>query len=511
MKGLTINSVADPHGLLLAVSINTHGRNEIQILALKDGVKQLESKIEFQADEEVAEILWISQDKVTSNGRKRKNKGTDQVTETSEYFYLTILLATGEILVYSPLTKEFTNKISNESPLSCICYGGASSTIYGFDPANSILKRYSLFDSRPLESTTIKLESGVKFMTAISKTELIIASSSVHLYDTKKHEAVVTATAQKGHVKQVKHIVRNGRVLAVSRDLDNTINVISLESGTTIGTLKCEDNIRSVHLFDDHLLAVTESGKVEVFVDPFEKTGRRQVTHSAVLEDADDGYGFTDLVIDRGTLTAVYFDSFQVKLKPLDEVDLSTQGIIKVELGVVEIDEAETSEQKVEEDEEDEEVLDLPEVEDPQTLHNEIIQRIDDKTILALLSNNVELARKTVYLASKEETIQLVKVITLAIAEQSDYSSGLSAWLNWLLLCKGSVIIQDQDCIELLRLVRSTLAENIKLLPNLLSLQGRLLLLQSQLHLRQEMQNSQSYEVSAGPDNSIVIDGENSL
>ncbi|QPG74705.1 hypothetical protein FOA43_002038 [Brettanomyces nanus] len=554
MKSVSISCYLDPKGQLLAAVVSGHGRNEIRVLSIEK-LEQLESKIEFQAEEKVQCVRWIprgSTKSVGKNGSKKRKQGGKEVKEgSSEYSYLSILLTTGEILVYSPLTKEITNKMSNESPLSCICYGGSESTIIGFDPANSTLKKYNLFDSRPLDTSSIKLEKDISFIELINDRELVLASSNIHLYNEEEGQTVFTIPAPKAHqspISQLVKSVKNDRLIAASRSNDLTINIASLDTGKLTTTLRCQGRVMSLAVTQSNgvelLLAVTDRGCVEIFKDAFDQKSRKQIRCDAVLKSST--FGFTDIVVEATGYRAVYFDNFKIKVKLLEISDLGElEGEVEVDLADTEGDAngangangasvngadtngaatTTTTTSHIDSTDSDNSLLDsMPEIEDFQQLYEQIVNHLDNHEVLEpLLVKNCGISRSTTYLFSNSEALKLVKIIVLLLSEQSKYSADLGKWLRWLLLCKGSLLVKDSECVELLKLLKSTLTENIKLLPNLISLQGRLSLLQSQLKLREEMihkeqieeQNEEKIEAEADAeqdaiDGSVVLHGEN--
>ncbi|VEU22320.1 DEKNAAC103327 [Brettanomyces naardenensis] len=559
MKGVTISSFADPDGKLLASIVSGHGRNEIHIIPLAEDVKQLQSKIEFEAEEKIRCVRWIAKEPQTvekPKGRKRKAHGeVSNGDMPTDYCYLAILLKTGEILVYSPLSKEYTTKMSNESPLSCICYGGSTSTIMGFDPANSILKKYNLFDSRPLGSSTIKLENDIDFIETINDRELILASSNLHFYNEEGGVLMFTIPAPKSHQNQVRQLVRskkNDKVVAVSRQNDSTINMISLEGeGKITATLRCSGSVKSLALTEcsgmEILLAVTDKGKVEIFRDPFNQVSKKQIKSNASL-DSGSNFGFNCLVVQHGgEYRAVYFDNFQIRVQSIDLGDLTkvegtilvtfegdedtdrkvSKGAVKAASKKVVSDSSKevatieppvpTQPEPVEsledplEDKDVELLNTLPEIEDSHELYTQVVSHIEDQTVLGLLLvKNAALSRQTVYLLSDEEAAALFKSTSLLLCSQQKSSGDLGQWLKWLLLCKGSLLAKDSECVGLLKLLRSTLAGNLKLLPSLLSLQGRLSLLESQLKLREEMMHieAEKEEKQQEKDANESVDGE---
>ncbi|KAF6015545.1 hypothetical protein HII12_000704 [Brettanomyces bruxellensis] len=552
MRGVVIRSVNDTKGWLVATLIKGHGRNEVQILTTKEDLKQLENKLEFQQDEHILCLRWIQRSKsVDQKVRKRKSNDKPDGISKMNFDYLAVLLATGEILVYSPDSKEFVTKMSNESPLSCICYGGASSIILGYAPSESEIKKYNILDSRPLETYHAKIGKDVHLMQLLDDGLIAFASENLIVYNDEDHEINYTIEAPRTHRNQILQILKsrlNGNLMAISREMDPTINIISLEEQKIMATLRCKGHvlslvaIRSKKTKEEILVAVTDKGRIEMFRDAFNENGRRQKACDAVLQ-TDKQLELNGIICTDGKLSVSYFDGYQMKLSPLTISDPGVLSEKKSQAIVIDLDREETAESAKESapgavkssassknekaakpsssdaDELNTEVL--PSLDDPQELYEALVKNMESrKTLKSLLLQNENLC--TFFL--DEEANTLFQQLTVLICENSNGSEKLIEVVGLLLILKGSYIVKDYDSVELLKLLRSSLVSNLKLLPSLLGLQGRLSLLNSQLKLRSEMalqsdsqekdtQEDESEEPRADSLNTlinhaVIVDGE---
>lgn len=561
-----IRSVNDTKGWLVATLIKGHGRNEVQILTTKEDLKQLENKLEFQQDEHILCLRWIQRSKsVDQKVRKRKSNDKPDGISKMNFDYLAVLLATGEILVYSPDSKEFVTKMSNESPLSCICYGGASSIILGYAPSESEIKKYNILDSRPLETYHAKIGKDVHLMQLLNDGLIAFASENLVVYNDEDHEINYTIEAPRTHRNQILQILKsrlNGNLMAISRETDPTINIISLEEQKLMATLRCKGHVLSLVAItsrktkEEILVAVTDKGRIEMFRDAFNENGRRQKACDAVLQ-TDKQLELNGIICTDGKLSVSYFDGYQMKLSPLTISDPGVlSGIMTIKLGesreesqaiVIDSDREETAESAKESvpsavkssasskngkvakpsssdaDELNTEVL--PSLDDPQELYEALVKNMESrKTLKSLLLQNEKLTKQSLYLLLDEEANTLLQQLTVLICENSNGSEKLIEVVGLLLILKGSYIVKYYDSVELLKLLRSSLVSNLKLLPSLLGLQGRLSLLNSQLKLRSQMalqsdsqekdiQEDESEEPRADSLNTlinhaVIVDGE---
>ncbi|GAV29805.1 hypothetical protein PMKS-003309 [Pichia membranifaciens] len=223
-----ITAVPSVGNFLVASNILRPGRNEICIQQLEQqdepttqNKPAYNSNIEFQNDESVSNFKWIRQENgnacaatSAASTRKRRNSDSDLVPGNIEKFTdcLVILLATGEILIYSTSTKEFVNKISTESPFSAIevinKLGYSKKALYNydydliaFDATSSSLKYFSSNSPQLVNSVPFKHDSAIScifFNSSIldsrssSNIELILASNSTLYLLDQSHEVVKT-------------------------------------------------------------------------------------------------------------------------------------------------------------------------------------------------------------------------------------------------------------------------------------------------------------------------------
>ena len=223
-----ITAVPSVGNFLVASNILRPGRNEICIQQLEqqdESTTQAKpaynSNIEFQNDESVSNFKWIRQENGNASAaasaastRKRRNSDSDSVPGNTEKFTdcLVILLATGEILIYSTFTKEFINKISTESPFSAIevinKLGYSKKALYNydydliaFDATSSSLKYFSSNSPQLINSVPFKHDSAIScilFNSSIldskstSNIELILASNSTLYLLDQSHEVLKT-------------------------------------------------------------------------------------------------------------------------------------------------------------------------------------------------------------------------------------------------------------------------------------------------------------------------------
>ncbi|ODQ45621.1 hypothetical protein PICMEDRAFT_73137 [Pichia membranifaciens NRRL Y-2026] len=221
-----ITAVPSVGNFLVVSNILRPGRNEICIQQLEQQDESntqtqpaYNSNIEFQNDESVSNFKWIRQENEPASAaasaastRKRRNSDSCSVPGNTERFtdYLVVLLATGEILIYSTFTKEFVNKISTETPFSAIevinKLGHSKKALYNydydliaFDATSSSLKYFSSNSPQLVNSVQFKHDNAIScilFNTSIldpkstSNVELILASkSALYLLD-QSHEVV---------------------------------------------------------------------------------------------------------------------------------------------------------------------------------------------------------------------------------------------------------------------------------------------------------------------------------
>ncbi|OWB61366.1 hypothetical protein B5S29_g2255 [[Candida] boidinii] len=605
MKNTVVSGFSDPAGLFFATVVSAPGRKtRIQVIPVDDSVTQLQSELEFESDEDIVCVRWIplptkavlqngngssknnnnnnnnSSPSKKSSKRKHSSDNTTNngsIEDNKSFSYLAILLSSGEILLYSPLNKEVINKISTESTsVKSICKSAdiTSSTIWGIDSEELILKKLNCFDNRLQDNQTIPIiDKSIEFLTSIiseEESKLCFASSNLYIVSenfkdlNNKEEDIITIKPPKNHQNIITGLIQSNRekdLIAVIRKDDQFINIMSIAESSVIGQLKAKNTISSINLINindtECISCITENGDIEIFTKIFEKVNRsKRPTLSSIIFSTDAEHtGFINIFQkstnnnnnnnnnnnsdyknnntndneqkSNNNLLGVWFDDFNVNFTDL-EIEKNKKGSV-----VIATDSKEDGQDLVENEfyiseseDEGESDDDELEKEEPTEVYNLLKEYLsienkenkeNNKRLYNIVNQNSDKAKQVIYYLSNNESIELFKNLSFLIAESpQNNSSGVGEWVKYILLSRGQIISTDEDCIGILKLLQSSLVENIKLLPNLLSLQGRLVLLQSQLQLRNNLMNGKTGDDDEDEDEddntgepSLLLDGEN--
>ncbi|KAG7877154.1 hypothetical protein KL905_002756 [Ogataea polymorpha] len=487
-----VECVADQRARFLACVLSGPGRSEVRILSFES--EEFKSSIELGSDEKIERVKWL------------QNKDTS---------YLGVLLSTNEILIYSPLSKEVVNKISTVSALIDFT-DGPGQDVWGYDRKNMSLRKFGLFENRVVDSRPWTTDKQCQYLQYLHS-KLAIASSALYVFDpyeigdVEEEVKIAAPKAHQSHITSVIICEEEPDLLALAREDDPLVQIVSLSSSKVLSSLKCLSPVKSLALLQDFTLAaVTEDGVIEIFHQVFGKKSRKQLASNLHLKP-NTAVKFVNLVSRKDHFVVSWFDGYDVRTTAFEIENLSQEGEIIVDVGH-EDDSGSDEEYDVEKNESDEE--DLVEFfrEDVTELYSLILESLTNTDQLAtILSQNQDNAKSIMFLLKDQETTDLFKQLTLKIADDSQNSQGLGTWLRWLLISKGNLISKDADSVGLLKLLQSSLTENIRLLPSLLTLQGRLALLQSQLKLRNDMMSkgNEAHNEVSFVENSVFLDGEN--
>ncbi|TID26146.1 hypothetical protein CANINC_002841 [Pichia inconspicua] len=151
----------------------------------------------------------------------------------------------------------------------------------------------------------------------------------------------------------------------------------------------------------------------------------------------------------------------------------------------------------------------------------------EELKITEILSQNTKFAKSAIHILSVEESNVLFCKVALIISQYPNsfhqdfaFIRNIKVWLKWLLILRGSVITQNEESIEYLKLLQSELKQGAKNLNNLIKLTGKLTLLSDQLSVRDGILNNTEnshYEeeesdgesnITNGNSTSVVLDGE---
>lgn len=403
-----ITAVPSLGNRLVASNISRPGRNEICVQQLEQQDQNqnqtYSSNIEFQNDESVTTFRWIRQDNkavsaTSASTRKRRNSdsvtsvngdaavpGTDKFTDC-----LVILLATGEILIYSTSTREFVNKISTDSPFSAIevidkigkskkALASYDYDLIAFDAAAPALKFFSSSSPQLVDSVPFKVDNAISYIlfnqsvleqNSKSNVELILASSvALYLLD-PSHEVVQTidiaipistassssspakgknskskaksksstpapASNESSEPSSILKIVKNGSLLYIVRTDSPIVQVVDIEAKESYvrHTITASNSITDVTLLNVNksvlLSATLTDGSIELFQTDDESSFAKLEIEGGSDVGRFVGLLNSDNVID-GVYKGIWYDNFNVQITDFEFENISKlKGTISI-------------------------------------------------------------------------------------------------------------------------------------------------------------------------------------
>lgn len=552
LKSMIISSVSQSKRLV-ATLVTRPGRNEIVISNFKQNDSVLANKIEFHSGEKVIEIEWLQINGV-SNGKKRGSKSKDSETFNE---YLAILLDSGIILIYSPLTKDYINKITNDLPLTSITsVEGKKYDLITFEP-NFGLKFFSSVNPQLIDSLNLKDIGDISYIQSIPKNKykyslLLANDSSIFLLD-ESYEVKLTLQLPL-NCDSPKKVIFNDEDKLVFTDNSKSFYMFDLsksELAMTIKTFSSNSPILDIdQILNDLLYIITEDGSIELFNLKNEESNKWATKLN--IQGGDKVGKFTKLVPTDESLQifkGVWYDSFNVNITDFEFEDL-TKLNGEIPISVVETvddvngddiematNDAEAKElinsDSINDDDLDNKVsLDerhkCDELDPLRDLLQPFIKNrlsdtqnsnIDD--LISILVQNSQFTKPYIHLLTTNETVLFFSNVSQCISNyiglgslqnDNEIKSKLREWFHWTLLLRGSVLVQDSNCVEWLKLIQCGLNQDVKLIPQMLKLEGKLELLKDQLELRRGIGSRQVNGLSALQDptteDSLVFEGE---
>lgn len=463
----SIVAVPSVDNSLIASNISRPDRNEvcIQILNPVTTLPELASNIEFENDESVSSIKWTRFENSTSitPSKKRRNSESSNIENISTKFtdLLVILLATGEILIYSTTTKEFVNKISTDSPFSAIevinKIGYSKKALYNydydiiaFDSTTSLLKFFSSTSPQLINSVSFKEDANISYIYFNSSileddkntdVELILASNETLYFLNKTHEIIKTiditlpssssstttsivspTKSSKNSEKDtistqscIEKIVKNGSNLYILRTDCSTIQIVDIEKKhskrtkhklistsnkiTDFALLKSNNSIVISATLIDGSIELIKNVELINFAKLKIEGGNDVGRFIGLLND--DGNGITD-----GVYKGIWYDNFNIQI-----TDFEFENLLKLN-GTIQISVTELVDPKDEnlnfgeddDDEDDDEV----EVEDGEIEVKEVNEKgnddfdVDDDKIV-VEKDNTEITKDVTMIDNAED------------------------------------------------------------------------------------------------------------
>lgn len=546
-----ITSVPSISNTLVASGISRPDKTQIliQLLDQLSTDSFLTSNIEFQNGESVQSYKWIKLQNPSFkpiSSKKRRNSTSDEPVNSNVNTIqfmdcLVILLSTGEVLIYSTLTKEFINKISTDSPFSAIevinDLKDSDYDIVTFDNETSSLKFFSSTSPQLVNSIQFKTDDLISYILSKNGDLLLASNDKLYLLSSEykiaetfditlqspssplKNNKSTTQQSQQSILK----ILEEGSRVYVTRPNCSIIQYVDLSSKKKKQRLlNATTNITDISLIktkDTKILAATLiGGAIELFKE-------NETTPYARLEiegGKDVGkfvglFNSSNVIIDE-VYKGIWYDNFDVKITDFEFDDISKLkdtiqiGVLEesnndeMEFGEDEVDEADGINDEDREDEdvadaEDEkanenfECADLQEFSElikPRLVRNE--KEIHDNLLSDILSQNTTFAKPLIYMLSISESNILFAKIAYIISQYSnainpDYTTihNVKIWLKWIIILRGSILTQSEESIGWLKLLQSEFNQESRVLNNMIKLTGKLSLLRDQLSVRNEM------------------------
>ena len=480
------------------------------------------------------------------NVSKRRRDSFPLEKTTPDFIdYLVILLTTGEILVYSTFLKEFTNKISSDSNFSAmeVMSNTGDHNIVVFDSSVSSVKFFQSNSPQIVSTIPFKEDANISCILSLENDDLqlnlILASSSaIYIINLKGEiiDKIDISLPESGTVnskqrlpafdnstpilKMAKH--KNEDILYLTRKNNAIIQVVDLKSKTS-RFLTASTTITDISILrtnNSYIIAATLlGGSVELFSPRSEETSSYARLEIEGGKDIGKFVGLLDSnnIID-GVYKGVWYDHFNIQITDIEFDDISAlDGTIRISVTdsgddeLLELSDGESSGND-EYYEADETFTKPKNVDNLQcTDLKEFSQLIRQKLILPdldnerddvnkneyfteLLAQNTTFAKPIIHTLSVDETKILFNRVAYLVSQfpssiNQDFTivSNVKQWLKWILILRGSAIINDDESIGWLKLLRSEFNQEAKVLNNMVKLTGKLTLLKDQLEIRKEM------------------------
>ncbi|CDK25754.1 unnamed protein product [Kuraishia capsulata CBS 1993] len=525
MSESKVRSGIHPAGYFGCVSKSRGGRNEVIISPLVPFFQDLKHTIELEEEEIISELFWIvnSNAQAQNSGKRNKRKhatdagSTDQGLHTETAGHLAIILENGEVLFYDPVQKRVTSRtITSASRL--LGSDSPNGSLFAFDSTSSHVLKISPNDTKVLKEYKIHKQQHVTSIHSLPNEIIIGTTSAVFVLTSEDDAATKLFQNKKSHpIAAAAASSKEAGLVALAREGELEIEIVSLIKKGIVGTLKTTRSTHKLKAFtsgqEEFLIAVTDDG-ISIFSDPFKSFGN---TPTTTFKSSSEEVSFFDAVFRDSSMTGFWIDNDHFHAEPL-QWSRSGAGEVEVSInfsngnghnGQKEIIDDDESSDEDEEDEEDHEYA-SEESSEVVTMIKDNIH--DHDRIAAICSQNFGHARQVVQRLDQDTCLKIFPILSLRIADQPQSSMLLNTWLQTIIILHGNSISKDADLVGLLKLLKSSLSESVKLLPNMLALQGRLILLESQLALRSELSNGEALDgepVQPAQNGTVVYDGEN--
>lgn len=185
---------------------------------------------------------------------------------SNETLCVFIGLNNGEIWLYSPLGNEIIIKLSTENGYDISDFVIAADSLFCID-SNDVIFEFDLVSFSLRHHYKIEECSNLKRIEYISENKIMVASHQLFLINNAKREVEMTLP---GHISPVCTLKKlSDDYILSGAENDRFLNIYNLLDGTIKSVLVAKSNVNNVSTFGTSKISITtESGNVEVFVDP---------------------------------------------------------------------------------------------------------------------------------------------------------------------------------------------------------------------------------------------------
>lgn len=529
MSGLT--GCIDDSRSYFANIISKNGRNEVQIFPINN--KPAESmvldslivKFELEADENITCCCWtntsevIKMDNTKKRGKRRQSSSeADLLVESPDNKNLVVGLSNGDLLLFSPFKNEAINRISYGSRFISLTPSINNDTVWGVLESNGAIIEISLLQNKEVktfifnEDDKIQIAKTIRYKGGSSRSQhILIGSNNLYLVDPSKPKKSLLARFTEYHQQSTISIIEqslvNEEFIIVVRKNDNRIYLYNAANFSIHSTFKATSsqihNLRLASSEDkkeEYIHVVTEDG-IEIFNVDFTSKQTDQVPTGLIKTDFHDSLDniiFMDMFSKEGYFVGIWYNGIEPKFTVIDW-KFNSVGEIQVPIDYTEkIDTIDTNRG---------DDIAIPKTAEINNLAvnrlfkdlNRLLNSskdIDCNDVIRLCSSNDDdnNIKETIKLFSNSGdssklTTRLFEIISKEVASQPSRDAPLPIWLKWILLVHGGFIAKQPEQFHNLKNLQGGLSNGMKLMPRLLSLQGRLQLLKSQTQLRNNIGN----------------------
>ncbi|KAI0462015.1 hypothetical protein LJB42_004620 [Komagataella kurtzmanii] len=488
----------DPEGRFFGYSVDRRSRNEIIICEVSSG--QVVSRFQLDMQDEILAFTWVTQKQSKASVKRASKRTTNgEVVQANggaiPLKNLAVMLKNGAILILSPYHNDISNKIVNESEIKCLSsYSDSNGIFYGYDKELKAIKLFNATENRSVSTLEFSVDKNIDLIQVLKNNTLLLASASIYLVSPNDSIDYIRLPVPRGHGTRIVSLVqsiRNPDIIVTARINDTTLCVHSLHKKGTVTTVDTLLTVVSIHNFElddnEYLATLNDNGVIQICQLP---TGKGQtITFSQIRTDSK--VPLTGFYVKDGVITVSWFQDMHPRFVkfPCRDSDY-----------IIETEENSSESQEEDDDKDEDEVTNILEsekeemidsnniVETAEELYDLISNNIEDESkVISICASNNSNVGETVKNLNKSKASRLFIILVQYFTSNVVHSSSLKLWIKWIIVTHGRILIESPETVQLLQLLSSILDEEKKVLPTMLSLQGKLTLLKAQLSLRNEI------------------------